>query len=132
MTQSQVAYIFDPDDDETHRERPSKRRRVSKQAKSTSAANEAEPPFVPLLNGKESAASVRLRQRLYEESLAKVDARLQVRLYGVSGTTAEDQADEGGTGDAARVQLGDIGAGDCVCGGGRVRMVRACPPALWC
>ncbi|PWI65168.1 hypothetical protein PCL_07345 [Purpureocillium lilacinum] len=76
----QVAYIFDPDDDETHRERPSKRRRVTKQAKRTSAANEAEPLFVPLLNGKESAASVRLRQRLYEESWAKVDARLQGML----------------------------------------------------
>ncbi|UNI15075.1 Origin recognition complex subunit 3 [Purpureocillium takamizusanense] len=76
----QVAYVFDPDDGETHRERPSKRRRVSKQTKRTSAASEAEPLFVPLLNGKESAACVRLRQRLYEESWAKVDARLQGML----------------------------------------------------
>ncbi|KAJ6445690.1 Carbamoyl-phosphate synthase arginine-specific large chain [Purpureocillium lavendulum] len=77
----QVAYIFDQDDDETRRERPSKRRRVSKQAKKISAApEEAESLFVPLLSGKESAECVRLRQRLYEDSWAKVDARLQGML----------------------------------------------------
>ncbi|PHH89036.1 hypothetical protein CDD83_6733 [Cordyceps sp. RAO-2017] len=74
----QVAYIFNPDEDEVRGERPSKRRRVSKEAKRTEApADEAGSLFVPLLNGAEKAECVRLRQQLFEESWARIDGRIQ-------------------------------------------------------
>lgn len=34
--------------------------------------------FVPLLNGAEKLEYVRLRERLYEETWTKIDARIQV------------------------------------------------------
>ena len=77
---SKAAYIFDPNEDEDHPEkRPSKRRRVSKQPKSSGSKQaEESSTFVPLLNGAEKQVFVKLREKLYEASWAKIDGRIQV------------------------------------------------------
>ncbi|RSL44648.1 hypothetical protein CEP54_014601 [Fusarium duplospermum] len=72
----QVAYIFDPEGDGT-RQKPAKRRRVSKQAQEASEAVENASPFVPLLNGAEKPELVQLRETLFQESWAKVGDRIE-------------------------------------------------------
>ncbi|KAM3524438.1 hypothetical protein NHJ13051_004559 [Beauveria bassiana] len=90
----QVAYIFNPADGAAAR--PAKRRRVSRKgAKSkgsnlgSSLAALGSSLFVPLLNGAESAACVQERHRLYEESWAKVDSRIQAILRDSNSATLE-------------------------------------------
>ncbi|KAM3450602.1 hypothetical protein MY3296_005973 [Beauveria thailandica] len=90
----QVAYIFNAADGAAAR--PAKRRRVSrKSAKSkgsnigSSLAALGSSLFVPLLNGAESAACVQERHRLYEESWAKVDSRIQGILRDSNSATLE-------------------------------------------
>ncbi|KAM3453766.1 hypothetical protein MY5147_004986 [Beauveria neobassiana] len=90
----QVAYIFNPADGAAAR--PAKRRRVSRKgAKSkgsnlgSSLAALGSSLFVPLLNGAESAACVQERHRLYEESWAKVDSRIQAILRNSNSATLE-------------------------------------------
>ncbi|KAH7274482.1 hypothetical protein MRS44_001193 [Fusarium solani] len=72
----QVAYIFDPEGDGT-RQKPAKRRRVSKQAQEDSEAVENASPFVPLLNGAEKPELVQLRETLFQESWAKIGDRIE-------------------------------------------------------
>ncbi|EEU48429.1 uncharacterized protein NECHADRAFT_30596 [Fusarium vanettenii 77-13-4] len=72
----QVAYIFDPEGDGT-RQKPAKRRRVSKQAQEASEAVENASPFVPLLNGAEKPELVQLRETLFQESWAKIGDRIE-------------------------------------------------------
>ncbi|KAM3499200.1 hypothetical protein MY10362_007520 [Beauveria mimosiformis] len=90
----QVAYIFNPADGAAAR--PAKRRRVSRKgAKSkgsnlgSSLAALGSSLFVPLLNGAESAACVQERHRLYEDSWAKVDSRIQGILRNSNSATLE-------------------------------------------
>ncbi|KAF4465306.1 origin recognition complex subunit 3 [Fusarium albosuccineum] len=71
-----VAYIFDPEDDGP-RQKPAKRRRVSKQAQDAADTVENASPFVPLLNGAEKPELVQLRETLFQESWAKVDERIE-------------------------------------------------------
>lgn len=75
-----AAYIFNPDeDDDRQQQRPSKKRRVSKQTKQTKSKQaEESSTFVPLLNGAEKPRFVKLREKLYEQSWAKIDGRIQV------------------------------------------------------
>jgi hypothetical protein len=79
----QVAYIFDDRDEESRRERATKRRRVSKKHASEDKAGEAGKAsfFVPLLNGAESRECVELRERLYSRSWEEIHGRIQVRLH---------------------------------------------------
>lgn len=72
----QVAYIFDPDN-EPRNERPSKRRRVSKQAAAAVDSVENASVFTPLLNGAETPAFVQLREAAFHESWAKIDDRIK-------------------------------------------------------
>lgn len=75
-----MAYIFDPYEDEKHQQRPSKRRRMSKQTEKTSSdTNNASSAFVPLLNGVEEPDFVQMRQRLFEQSWERIDGHIQVR-----------------------------------------------------
>ncbi|KIE01886.1 origin recognition complex subunit, partial [Metarhizium majus ARSEF 297] len=87
----QVAYIFDPDQDDNARREPRapKRRRVSKGASKKSVqANEA-PLFVPLLNGAEQEAFVRLRQTRFDEAWAMIDLRIQAILRESNSATLD-------------------------------------------
>ncbi|KAF4961125.1 hypothetical protein FSARC_10247 [Fusarium sarcochroum] len=72
----QVAYIFDPEDNGT-RQKPAKRRRVSKQAQEAAGSIQASSSFVPLLNGAEKPELVQLRETLFQESWAKIDERIE-------------------------------------------------------
>lgn len=74
-----MVYIFDPDQGGVGSERPAKKRRVArKPAKGQKTASSTSTTFIPLLNGSEKAGCVALRQKLYEESWAKVEDRIQV------------------------------------------------------
>ncbi|KAJ4320842.1 Origin recognition complex subunit 3 [Fusarium piperis] len=74
----QVAYVFDPEGDgDGTRQKPAKRRRVSKQAQEASEAVENSSPFVPLLNGAEKPELVQLRETLFQESWAKIGDRIE-------------------------------------------------------
>lgn len=82
LTAQQAAYIFNPDD-ETPKERPSKRRRVSKKAASSSkdgGDSAGKSLFVPLMDGKEGEYGVRRREELFEECWSRVEARIKVCL----------------------------------------------------
>ncbi|KAJ4272231.1 Origin recognition complex subunit 3 [Fusarium torreyae] len=72
----QVAYIFDPEDNGT-RQKPAKRRRVSKQAQEVAESVQNSSSFVPLLNGAEKPELVQLRETLFQESWAKIDERIE-------------------------------------------------------
>ncbi|KAG4294691.1 origin recognition complex subunit 3 [Fusarium proliferatum] len=72
----QVAYIFDPDEDGT-RQKPAKRRRRSKQGQDSAETLKDSSAFVPLLNGAEKPELVKLRERLFQESWAKIDERIE-------------------------------------------------------
>ncbi|CAM1507191.1 Fc.00g068320.m01.CDS01 [Cosmosporella sp. VM-42] len=73
----QVAYVFDPEDDQPRSARPSKRRRVSKQAAAAVKEAENTSAFVSLLNGAEKPEFVQLRETLFQECWGKVDKRIQ-------------------------------------------------------
>ncbi|KAL6878664.1 origin recognition complex subunit 3 N-terminus domain-containing protein [Trichoderma novae-zelandiae] len=97
----QVAFIFSPEEEEPpRRERPLKRRKTAR--RSAVAEDEDEDDgeededglrpssrFAPLLNGAESAACVRRRERLLEESWAMVDARIQGILRDSNSATLD-------------------------------------------
>ncbi|TQV95700.1 origin recognition complex subunit [Cordyceps javanica] len=90
----QVAYIFGATDSAATR--PSKRRRVSKKGTKSNRSNDGSSLsalgsslFVPLLNGAESAACVHERYRLYEESWAKVNNRIERILRDSNSATLE-------------------------------------------
>ncbi|KJK77760.1 hypothetical protein H634G_06727 [Metarhizium anisopliae BRIP 53293] len=87
----QVAYIFDPDQDDNARREPRapKRRRVSKGAAKKSVQADEAPLFVPLLNGAEQEAFVRLRQTRFEEAWAMVDLRIQAILRESNSATLD-------------------------------------------
>ncbi|KAF9781958.1 hypothetical protein IL306_012380 [Fusarium sp. DS 682] len=72
----QVAYIFDPEDDGT-RQKPAKRRRRSKQAQDAVETVKDSSAFVPLLNGAEKPEFVKLRERLFQDSWAKIEERIE-------------------------------------------------------
>lgn len=79
----QVAFVFGQDDGSTERAaRPSKRRKVTKQA---AALNSKRVPsgfdleFVPLLNGSEKPELAAKRYQQFSSSWAAIDARIQVR-----------------------------------------------------
>lgn len=87
-----MAFIFDPEENEAPRrdkERPSKRRKTARRAAIAGDDDEDEESsaswFAPLLDGAESAACVKRRERLLEENWAKVDTRIQVRCYDLGG-----------------------------------------------
>ncbi|XP_044714923.1 origin recognition complex subunit [Hirsutella rhossiliensis] len=88
---SQVAYVFEPEEEqETRSERPLKRRKVSRQArKSKSDVHDSEPLFAPLLNGAEKPEYVRLRQQLFEASWARIDDRMQGILRESNSSTLD-------------------------------------------
>ncbi|PHH72528.1 hypothetical protein CDD80_4480 [Ophiocordyceps camponoti-rufipedis] len=84
----QLCYLLDTEADETRRQRPTKRRRVSRQTKQSAAQTE-ETMFVPLLDGAEKMECVRLRQRLFEKGWGKVEARIQEMLRAANSSTLE-------------------------------------------
>ncbi|KAK2600253.1 Origin recognition complex subunit 3 [Conoideocrella luteorostrata] len=87
----QVAYIFDPDQDEnTRHQRPSKRRRVAKGPKKGAKTADEPPLFVPLFNGAEKTDFVKLRQRKFEESWGLIDQRIQNILRESNSATLEE------------------------------------------
>ncbi|KAF7558536.1 hypothetical protein G7046_g5623 [Stylonectria norvegica] len=86
----QVAYIFDPDDDEPRDVRPSKRRRVSKQAATAEDSGEEVSLFSTLLNDTERPEFVQLRETLFQESWAKVDDRIQGILRDSNRATLDE------------------------------------------
>ncbi|KAF4946231.1 hypothetical protein FGADI_11365 [Fusarium gaditjirri] len=88
----QVAYIFDPEDDGT-RQKPTKRRRRSKQGQNSSEIVQDSSAFVPLLNGAEKPELVKLRERLFQESWAKTDERIQ-RVLKTSNIETLNQVSE--------------------------------------
>ncbi|KAH7133573.1 origin recognition complex subunit 3 N-terminus-domain-containing protein [Dactylonectria macrodidyma] len=73
----QVAYIFDPDENGPRQERPSKRRRVSKQAAAAAESAENLSVFTPLLNGAEKPGFVQMREAAFQESWTKIDDRIK-------------------------------------------------------
>ncbi|KAK7423370.1 Origin recognition complex subunit 3 [Neonectria punicea] len=74
----QVAYIFDPEDNGPRHDRPSKRRRVSKQAAAAEESTKNASAFTPLLNGAENLGFVQLREAAFHESWATIDERIKV------------------------------------------------------
>jgi hypothetical protein len=80
---SQAAYIFAPEDeDDGPRQRPSKRRRVSKKAKQVpkQAGPEFDTVFVPLLKGLEGWKSLWWRKEIYLDCWTRVESKIQVRV----------------------------------------------------
>lgn len=76
----QVAYVFDPNEEENRQQHASKRRRLAKQTKvATTTTETASPNFVPLFNGVEKIEFVQAREKLFRESWERVDSRIQVR-----------------------------------------------------
>lgn len=73
-----MAYIFDPEEEESRKSRPAKRRRVSKQAGPDLEVVQNTSSFVPLLNGAESLEFVHLRDALFQESWSTIHDRIQV------------------------------------------------------
>ncbi|KAF5023921.1 hypothetical protein F66182_4001 [Fusarium sp. NRRL 66182] len=88
----QVAYIFGPLDDGS-RQKPAKRRRVSKQAQDTENPAQDSSYFVPLLNGAELPEFVHLRETLFQESWAKVDERIEAILKTSNLETLQEVSD---------------------------------------
>lgn len=93
----QVAFIFDPEETEAPRrdkERPPKRRKTARRAAIAGDEDEDEESsaslFAPLLDGAESAACVKRRERLLEENWAKVDARIQDILRDSNSATLDE------------------------------------------
>lgn len=82
---SKGVYIYRPANAKPNKpqnERPSKRRKVEPdgQGKQENKAQGTQVcPFVPLLNGEESAFSVDLRYNAYQRLWSKQEAKIQVR-----------------------------------------------------
>jgi hypothetical protein len=77
----QTSYIFAPGGDhDIALPRPKKRRKLSKQheAAPENSIKSNQLDFPALLNGNESPAFVELRQRLFEDSWATTEAKIQV------------------------------------------------------
>ncbi|KAI9172056.1 Origin recognition complex subunit 3 [Paramyrothecium foliicola] len=87
---AEVAYIFDPDEDEARHERPQKRRRVSKQAQRTAADSEPPELFVPLLSGAEQERFTQLRQTLFSSNWVMIEQRLNSILRNANSTTLNE------------------------------------------
>ncbi|SPO00853.1 related to origin recognition complex subunit 3 [Cephalotrichum gorgonifer] len=87
----QAAYIFNPDD-ESPKERPSKRRRVTKKRASSSKGGDSvrKSQFVPLMDGKEAEYGVRRREELFEECWSLVEARIKRTLRDANEVTLRD------------------------------------------
>ncbi|KAL7824219.1 origin recognition complex subunit 3 N-terminus domain-containing protein [Trichoderma gracile] len=90
----QVAFIFNPEEDEPpRRERPTKRRKTARRSAAAEGDEEDEDGlrssswFAPLLG--ESTACVRRRERLLEENWAMVDARIQDILRDSNSATLD-------------------------------------------
>ena len=85
LTRFQTTYIFrplgEPGEDQQAESRPAKRRKVAEK-KTISSAEAPDVPqeshFIRLFDGEESLECVRLREKLYHETWANVDARIQV------------------------------------------------------
>ncbi|PON21656.1 origin recognition complex subunit 3 [Trichoderma gamsii] len=92
----QVAFIFNPEENEApRRERPPKRRKTAKRASATeneAGQDEENSPlwFTPLLSGAEGMACVRRRERLLEEKWAVIDARIKDILRDSNSATLDD------------------------------------------
>jgi hypothetical protein len=76
----QVAYIFDAEESETRQQRPTKRRRVSKQTKQLPSGRDASTPFIfaPLLGGAEGPGWVQARHDLFHQSWDKIERCINV------------------------------------------------------
>ncbi|EEY18536.1 origin recognition complex subunit [Verticillium alfalfae VaMs.102] len=101
----QAAYVFRPREEGASAERAPKRRRTSKKASELrsehadddgsrpdsgrQAANAEDEPswFVPLLNGAEAPACVRLRERLFRSSWQGIEGRVQTMLRDANSAT---------------------------------------------
>ncbi|KPM39498.1 hypothetical protein AK830_g7090 [Neonectria ditissima] len=85
----QVAYIFDPEDKGPRQDRPSKRRRVSKQAAAAEESAKNASAFTPLLNGAENPGFVQLRETAFHDSWAKIDDRIKAILRSSNQATLD-------------------------------------------
>ncbi|CAH0048051.1 unnamed protein product [Clonostachys solani] len=89
----QVAYVFDPNEEESRQQHSSKRRRVSKQTKAATTSTEpASPSFVSLFNGVEKIEFVQAREKLFRESWQRVDSRIQNALRESNSATLDEVA----------------------------------------
>ncbi|EFQ26345.1 origin recognition complex subunit [Colletotrichum graminicola] len=85
----QAAYIFRPKGEEAVADRPTKRRRVSKNAV-TEEANVADAStFAPLLNGSELAECVKLREKLFRTSWGRLESEIQKILRDANSATLD-------------------------------------------
>ena len=117
-----MVYIFDPEQGSVASERPAKKRRVArKPTKEQKAANPTSTTFIPLLNGSEKASCVALRQKLYEESWAKIEDRIQVSNQSTQNVLKTvmcremEKADGKDEENPTRCQLGYVGPSCVVC-----------------
>ncbi|KAI2640519.1 origin recognition complex subunit 3 N-terminus-domain-containing protein [Hypomontagnella submonticulosa] len=89
--QHQTAYVFDPLGEADGANRPSKRRKVSKNP----SKPEVEQPdawltFQPLFGGTEDEGCIRLRQQLFEKSWSRVNERIQRILRMTNQSTLDE------------------------------------------
>ncbi|KAI1263112.1 origin recognition complex subunit 3 N-terminus-domain-containing protein [Xylariaceae sp. FL1019] len=84
----QPAYVFDPTGEAEDNARPTKRRRVSKKVqRPDSHSTRGIPSAQRLFRGAESEEAAGLRLRLFEESWARVDSRVQSILRDTNQST---------------------------------------------
>lgn len=79
---SKGVYIYRPANAKPNKpqnERPSKQRKVESDGQEKQEKKAQGTPFVPLLNGEESASSVDLRYNAYQRLWSKQEAKIQVR-----------------------------------------------------
>jgi origin recognition complex subunit 3 len=95
----QAAFVFNPLGEDETPARPLKRRKVTSgsSSKKVSRTQEPESPstpaettFVPLVDGKESAACVRRREELFESAWSRIDGQIQHVLREANRTTLEE------------------------------------------
>ncbi|OLN88768.1 Origin recognition complex subunit 3 [Colletotrichum chlorophyti] len=90
--ENDAAYIFRPPGDDPEADRPTKRRRVSKNAVTEAVDVATSSSFLPLLDGKELSECVRLREKLYRTSWGRLESKIQGILRDANSATLDQVA----------------------------------------